>query len=514
MIDICTFFEYTRNVFPGKMVTIIQRKNLLYTSCLFLLLYSFILAVSGSYDYSTSEVFDAGEFAGDNEYLSNHRRNLLKRNYVSSNTRITIKLNWSKSRSTLEENSAGEEDEEEEETEKTNQKIQRKWKSQRKRKFKRFAVPESIGKNAATSTINSTEDFFNATNNTSTKAATNEAGGESLKITNSRNERNNSLTNVMNLKQENKTSEKREEQSPEILGFRRMAPLASVNFGRKIRGKSLKRKILTKHLPEVDFTIAEKKILKDLLHQIDHHMSRSKKIKQNRMKEEEKEEKEGDVPFSEEDKDKENENEESKKEYETDVKNLGTVKEDEVKKIDEKEGRNNKEEEKENVINDEDFEKSEENNSNTSIVSSSLDTELFEIIPDVFLPKENNGIIEGTIFPWKALTSKKYTKEVSMQEGPHKKQTTKETKSKLSFLYVTDPNTKPKSKEKLDNPLEVYDSKMLSKNREKDNKIVPYESIEQNVFDNNDIDLNNTIYGMLDTNPPRYLTKILHLDLF
>ncbi|XP_043505917.1 uncharacterized protein LOC122526523 isoform X2 [Polistes fuscatus] len=192
MIDICTFFEYTRNVFPGKMVTIIQRKNLLSTSCLFLLLYSFILAVSGSYDYSTSEVFDPGEFARencDNEYLSNHRRNLLKRNSVSR----------SKSRSTLEENSAREE--EEEETEKTNQKIQRKWNSQRKRKFKRFAVPESIGKNAATSTINSTEDFFNATNNTSTKAA-NEGGGESLKITNSRNERNNSSTNVMNLKQE------------------------------------------------------------------------------------------------------------------------------------------------------------------------------------------------------------------------------------------------------------------------------------------------------------------------
>ncbi|XP_043505915.1 myb-like protein X isoform X1 [Polistes fuscatus] len=296
-----------------------------------------------------------------------------------------------------------------------------------------------------------------------------------------------------------------------------MAPLASVNFGRKIREKSLKSKVFTKLLPVVDFTIAEKRILKDLLHQIDHHMSRSKKIKKDRMKEEEKGEEESSSSsssLSEENKDKENEeNEESKKEHETDVKNLEIAKEDEDEKIDEKKEKN-EEEEKENVENEEDLDKSEEKNSNTSIVSSSLDTELFEIIPDVFLPKGNNGIIEGTIFPWKALTSKKYTKEVSMQEGPHKKQTTKETKSKLSFLYVIDPNTKPKSKEKLDNPLEVYDSKILSKDHEKDNKIVPYELIEQNVFDNNDIGVNNTIYGILDTTPPRFLTKILHLDIF
>ncbi|XP_015191622.1 PREDICTED: myb-like protein X [Polistes dominula] len=470
------------------MVTIIQHKNLLTTSCLFLLLYSFILTVSGSYDYSTSEVFDVGEFAGekrDNECLSNHRRNLLKRNYVSR----------SKSRSTFEENSAGEV-----ETEKTNQKIQRKWKSQRKRKFKRFAVPESIEKNA-TSTINSTEDFFNATNNTSTKPANEEEGEESLKVTNSRNERNNSSTNVMNLKQENKTSEKSEGRSPAILGFRRMAPVAlPINSGRKIRERFMKKKVVTKQFPDVDFTIAEKKILKNLLHQIDRHFNRSNKLKKDRIKEE-------DVSLSEEDEDKENEDEEPENEYGTEVKDPEIEKEDEDEEKNEKNG-NNKEEE--NVKSED---KSEENRLNTSIVSSSSDTELFEIIPDIFLPKRNNGIIEGKIFPWKALTSKKYTKEVSMQEGPNKKQTTKETKSKLSFLYVTDPNTKPKSKEKLENPVEVYDMKIVLKNHENDNKILPYEMIEQNVLDNNDVSVNNTIYTMLYTTP-QFLNKILNLDLF
>ncbi|KAI4487839.1 hypothetical protein M0802_011775 [Mischocyttarus mexicanus] len=451
--------------------------------------------VISSKDYSTSEVFAGGKFVGekqDAEWSSNQRRNLLKRNYVSR----------SKSRSTLEENSLGEE------TEKTNPKIQRKWKSQRKRKFKRFAVPESIEN--ATSTINSTEDFLDAvksdksafvrenvqTNNTSTKPPN--EGGVSLKVTNSTNEQNNDTTNVMNLKQENKTSGKSEiEQSSEISGFRRMASLSPINLGRKIRDKVRKKVFSKPVLPEVDFTIAEKKILKDLLHQIDQHFNLSNKQKNEN------------VSSSEKNEDKENENDESENEQETEVKKLETEKEDEEKKEeDKKEEKKEKNPKNEENVGKENVEKSEENSRGTSIVSSS-DTELFQIIPDVFLPMRNNDIIEGKIFPWKALTSRKYTKEISMQEGPNKTHTTKETKSKLSFLYVNDPNTKSRDQEKLENPLKVYDFMIVSKDNDKDNN----EFIKQNVFDNNDVDENNAINGMIDTTL-QLLIKILHLDLF
>ncbi|KAF7411766.1 hypothetical protein HZH66_000662 [Vespula vulgaris] len=97
-------------------------------------------------DYSVSGLF-ANELESekrDTEWLANHQAELLKENYVSRRR---------KSRSTLEENSEGEE------TEETNPKIRRKWKPRRKRKFKRSLFGAIKG--ATSSFINTTKDISN-----------------------------------------------------------------------------------------------------------------------------------------------------------------------------------------------------------------------------------------------------------------------------------------------------------------------------------------------------------------
>ncbi|KAF7418725.1 hypothetical protein HZH68_001378 [Vespula germanica] len=140
-------------------------------------------------DYSVSGLF-ANELESekrDTEWLANHQAELLKENYVSRRR---------KSRSTLEENSEGEE------TEETNPKIRRKWKPRRKRKFKRSLFGAIKG--ATSSFINTTKDISNMVVNESAKEANMIL--ESLKEESPiKKEENNVSINATDLEQENAT---------------------------------------------------------------------------------------------------------------------------------------------------------------------------------------------------------------------------------------------------------------------------------------------------------------------
>ncbi|KAL2724842.1 DNA ligase 1-like [Vespula maculifrons] len=273
-------------------------------------------------DYSVSGLF-ANELESekrDTEWLANHQAELLKENYVSRRR---------KSRSTLEENSEGEE------TEETNPKIRRKWKPRRKRKFKRSLFGAIKG--ATSSFINTTKDISNMVVNESAKEANMIL--ESLKEESPiKKEENNVSINATDLEQENATPKNVIEQN-----------VTQENEKMKLEKADEKKEktleLSTLHVPTdisvttetpkynigSDFVTLIKKFFKEIMDRIDNQLQYQRKQMGNEQKET--------VP--------QEEKEQSKKEE--DVKN---VRKQERKKGEENEENEEKEKDKKKEVKD------------------------------------------------------------------------------------------------------------------------------------------------------------------
>ncbi|KAL2718269.1 myb-like protein X isoform X1 [Vespula squamosa] len=518
---------------PDKMVTI-QRKNL-FVSYLFLLVHSFILAVSGSYDYSVSRLFANELETGkhDTEWLANHQAELLKENYVSRRR---------KSRSTLEENLQGEE------TEETNAKIRRKWKPRRKRKLKR-SVLEGI-RHATSAFINTTKDISNRIINESAKEAHVLLNTLKEETSTEKEENNISTIATTDVKQENeitiKVDEKKEESlepgqatSPTVPTSINVVTASQKNtvetdvlalikkFVKEIMDRIDSQLLYQRKQMEVEkkektsleeteqLKKTDEDVSKNVENQENEKEEKEEGKKKNKKEEEEEEEEEDDEDVKDtkkkkkkkgnKEKKEDEEDEEDEKENENEEEKKNNEKKEKKKKHRKKEkGKNEEEEEKEdNDDNEDDFKKSEEDNRTTFLSSS--DIKWFKIIPDVSLPTEIKNIIEGKRFPWKGLTTKRYIKEVLKEVGPNKKHTTKETKFKLNFFYMKDPNNQQQTndKEKLElnsNDLNLNDLTKESQNKEENNESKLCELIKQNIdkLEKNDVN-ENAVFDYLIT---------------
>lgn len=76
---------------------------------------------------------------------------------------------------------------------------------------------------------------------------------------------------------------------------------------------------------------------------------------------------------------------------------------------------------------------------------------LYQLITNVFLPVKTNCSNDRPQ-PWRAITSSQYSKQISKQEGPNLSHTSKETKSKLSLIFGSDPVTAQVQEKKVDTP--------------------------------------------------------------